>query len=83
MMNKYFLLLVIASAPAFAWDSDNEKQGYKSRFGSEYEYDLSKPTDQIRYEVDVGAQMRDEMDVDPRREIEQDMGQYGGGKINR
>jgi hypothetical protein len=54
---------------------------YKSIVGNEYEYDLSKPSDQIKYEVDVGAQMRDEMDIDPRREIEQDMGQHGGGKI--
>lgn len=56
---------------------------YKSSMGNEYEYDLSKPSDQMRYETDLGAQMRDEVDIDPRRDIERDLGEYGGGKVKR
>jgi hypothetical protein len=81
-MKLALLLLVVFSLNAQARDYDN-KSNYKSKFGNEYEYDLSRPADQIRYENDIRAQMRDELDVDPRREIERDLGQYGGGKVKK
>ena len=82
---KYLLIvLTFLSANAFAWESDSDKkETYKSRYGNEYEYDLSKPVDQIKYEVDERAKMRDSLDVDPMREIERDLGEYGGGKVNK
>jgi hypothetical protein len=81
-MKLALLLLVLLSLNAQARDEDN-KRNYKSRFGNEYQYDLSRPADQIRYETDVRAQMRDELDVDPRRDLERDIGQYGGGKVKK
>jgi hypothetical protein len=88
-MKKLFLFLMIFSSHSFAWDNPdidkkyNREGKYESRFGNEYEYDLSKPSDQIKYETDTRAQMRDELDIDPRREIERDLGQHGGGKLNK
>jgi hypothetical protein len=88
-MNKYLLLLAVISFPALAWDDpdiekrSNRSSNYESRFGNEYQYDLSRPSDQLRYETDVRAQMRDELDTDPRRELERDLGQHGGGKVKR
>jgi hypothetical protein len=52
---------------------------YKSYTGKEYQYDLSRPQDQLRYDLDLGAQMRDELNVDPRIELDRGLGQYGGG----
>jgi hypothetical protein len=59
--------------------SQDDNQGYKGSFGNQYQYDLSRPSDQIRYESDYGAQLRDEMSISPTRDLERDMGQYGGG----
>jgi hypothetical protein len=80
------LTAALLSLPAIAWDSNdaydrsgNSNYMYKGSSGTQYQYDLSRPSDQIRYEVDVRAQMRDELSVDPRRELDQGLGQYGGG----
>lgn len=81
------LLVAIIALPAMAWDYDNDpydRSGnpnyrYQGSSGTQYQYDLSKPSDQLRYELDLGAQMRDELSVDPRRELDQGLGQYGGG----
>lgn len=51
--------------------------GYRSSFGSTYQYDLSMPMDQLQYSVDMGAQLKDS--IDPRVELDRSMGQYGGG----
>ncbi|HYN54368.1 MAG TPA: hypothetical protein VES38_06660 [Methylotenera sp.] len=82
-MKFTLLALLLLSLNVAAREYNAEEGKYKSRFGNEYEYDLSKPSDQIRYETDTRAQMRDELDVDPRREIERDLGQHGGGKVKR
>jgi hypothetical protein len=39
--------------------------------GTIYKYDLSDPSQQLRYEVDPMAQMKDSVSIDPRREIDQ------------
>lgn len=59
---------------------------YESKSGLKYEYDLSRPTDQIRYSTDLKAQIRDEnegMRIDPRRDMQKEKdafwGQQGGG----
>lgn len=54
---------------------------YRGTSGLGYQYDLSKPSDQLRYETDVNAQTRDYLDSSPRREIDQSMGQRGGGVL--
>lgn len=51
--------------------------GYRSSFGSAYQYDLTRPMDQLQYSVDMGAQLKDS--IDPRVELDRSMGQYGGG----
>ena len=74
-------LILTLSVPAFAWNDfdDDSRDGYTSSFGNRYEYDLSNPSDRISYDVDVSAQMRDRLDVNPTRDLERGMGQYGGG----
>jgi hypothetical protein len=39
-----------------------------------YQYDLSNPSDQLRYSVDPGAQLRDSINVEPRVEIDRSFG---------
>lgn len=55
---------------------------YESSSGLQYEYDLNKPGDAMRYEIDIGAQMRDER-ITPsqqlRRERDSWRGEMGGG----
>jgi putative salt-induced outer membrane protein YdiY len=91
-MRTALIALLLVSASTVAQDidvsvddsstsiySDSSNRGYESSTGNRYEYDLSNPGDRVRYDVDVGAQMRDEMSVSPTREIDRDLGQYGGG----
>lgn len=58
-------------------------QGYQGSSGARYQYDLSKPTDQLRYEIDPGAQLRDQISVDPGRDLDRSIGQHGGGYLGR
>jgi hypothetical protein len=85
-MRYIFVFMVVISTNALAWDnSDIEKpynrndSNYKSSMGNEYQYDLSRPVDRIRYETDYEAQRRDSLDVRPSRQIDRDLGQTGGG----
>ncbi len=86
MMKKILLVIMalLIAFPAIAWDDDEEKEKernkkypYKSSSGQRYKYDLNKPGDKIRYEVDPGAQVKDS--INPRVELDRDLGQYGGG----
>lgn len=45
----------------------------------QYRYDLSNPSDRLRYQVDPSAQLMDSINVDPRVELDRGMGQYGAG----
>lgn len=91
-MKKMMLLVFIAffvTSPVIAWDNNYEtsrqeqerqrtkKYPYKSTSGTRYKYDLSNPSDRIRYEVDPAAQIRH--NINPRVKIDRDLGQYGGG----
>lgn len=58
---------------------ESQNYPYRGSSGTQYQYDLSKPSDQVRYGVDPAAQLRDGISVDPRREIDQSIGQQGGG----
>lgn len=58
---------------------NNAEQRYISPSGVHYKYDLSNPADRLRYENDPDAQFRDS--VDPRVQMDHDMGYYGGGSL--
>lgn len=91
-MKKIILLVImalLATSRAVAWDNNyetsrqkqekerNKKYPYESTTGTRYKYDLSKPSDRIKYEVDPAAQVRDS--VNPRVGIDRSLGQHGGG----
>lgn len=61
--------------------TSNASRSYESIFGRKYQYDLSKPIDRLRYSIDPSAKIRDDIDVSPYKNIEQDMGQFGGGVL--
>jgi len=58
-------------------DEEDDEYKYRSMSGTKYKYDLSNPSDRIRYEVDPASQIRDS--VNSRVKIDRSMGQYGGG----
>ena len=62
--------------------NSNKPSGYRSSFGNTYEYDLSNPSDRVRYGADPAAKLRDRLDINPQRRIERNIGQYGGGALN-
>ena len=65
------------------YDSDsNNDSGYESNSGTKYQYDLNDPSDSIDYSTDLDAQRRDQMNSDPRRSLDKQSGQYGGGVYN-
>ena len=89
-MKRFFVFVLLACAPlttTFAWNNmqnlnngtEESKYQYRSNSGVQYQYDLSNPGDQIRYSVDPAAQMRDQISVDPRRSLDEGLGQFGGG----
>lgn len=55
--------------------------GYQGSSGTRYDYDLNNPVDRNRYNVDLDAQRRDQMDgrYDAGRNRDQLQGQFGGG----
>ena len=63
--------------------NSNKPSGYRSSFGNTYEYDLSNPSDRVRYRADPKARLRDRLNVNPQRRIERNIGQYGGGALNK
>ena len=40
---------------------------------------MSNPSDRLNYGVDLDAQMRDQLSVDPSRSLDRGLGQFGGG----
>lgn len=76
-----------ACAEGYGRMKELDDGSYLSAGGARYKYDLNRPTDQIRYETDVGAQLRDEMDSwtkSPSREVREELrGQRGGGVIRK
>lgn len=57
----------------------DDNSGYTGSSGTRYQYDLSKPVDRSSYSIDLDAQRRDQMNLDPGRSMDRGMGQYGGG----
>lgn len=87
-INSKFTALLLASVSTcvIAQDYGNDdsygsqqEQSYESSTGTQYEYDLSNPSDRVMYEVDPEAQLRDSIDVNPMRDVDQGLGEYGGG----
>mgnify|MGYP006976396917 CR=1 FL=1 len=60
----------------------NNNSGYNSSSGTRYQYDLSNPSDRLRYSTDLDAQRRDQMNLNPSRKLDQGIGQFGGGIDN-
>jgi len=50
---------------------------YNSTTGNSYQYDLSNPADQVLYNADPAAQLRDR--INPTVDIDSSLGQHGGG----
>ena len=57
---------------------------YESFSGNRYKYDLSNPGDRIDYQLDVGAQIDDKinMPINPGVEMDRNFNQYGGGLMD-
>lgn len=87
MKHIYIFLVLAFSSSAFALDYGNEENDqygnpnyrYEGMSGQRYQYDLSNPGDQLKYELDLDAQMRDEINPSPMIELDRGMGTYGGG----
>jgi hypothetical protein len=80
-MTRAFLLAgsFLAALTLTCAAQDYDPYSYRGSSGTTYQYDLSNPSDQLRYGVDPMAQMRDQMNVNPGVEIDRGLGQYGGG----
>jgi hypothetical protein len=72
-----FVGILLSGLPVQAVAQDDRY--YQGSSGMRYQYDLSSPMGQLNYSVDPMAQLRDQMNIDPRVQIDQGMGQYGGG----
>lgn len=88
-MKAIILFLAVSStAMAADYDAEYKRYGYESAAGAKYQYDLTKPADELRYQNDYAAQHRDSIEslrVNPVRELKEEIyGQTGrGGGIYR
>lgn len=55
----------------------DDQYKYRSFSDNEYKYDLTKPIDRIKYEIDPAAQVLDS--INPKVDIDRNQGQFGGG----
>ena len=55
--------------------------GYQGSSGTRYDYNLNNPVERDRYNIDLDAQRRDQMNgrYDAGRSLDQLQGQFGGG----
>lgn len=53
--------------------------GYGSSSGTRYQYDFNDPSYQRAYSLDLDAQRRDQMNLNPDRRLDRGLGQRGGG----
>ncbi|QNS15956.1 hypothetical protein ICJ55_04295 [Mannheimia bovis] len=47
---------------------ENGKWFYTDNIGNKYQYDLTDPSDQLSYKIDVDAQMRDQLSLNLTRD---------------
>ncbi|AQT43461.1 hypothetical protein BBC0178_020230 [Bartonella apihabitans] len=59
--------------------NDSSGSGYGGSSGTRYQYDLNNPSDQRSYSLDLDAQRRDQMNLNPNRGLDRGRGQRGGG----
>lgn len=57
----------------------NPNYRYRGQSGQTYQYDLNRPQDRTRYELDPGAQIKDSVTVNPKIDFDNAAGQRGGG----
>ena len=87
MKLSWVLILLLFSPSIFAWDYSNEPYDqnrepnyrYEGPSGQRYQYDFSDPTDQLKYGIDLDAQMRDDINPSPMIDMDRDMDNFGGG----
>ncbi len=62
--------------------NNSADMNYRGDSGVNYKYDLNRPVDKIRYDIDVNAKFRDDY-ASPytkmKVESDRDRGQFGGG----
>ncbi|MGV3059551.1 hypothetical protein ACEF11_08555 [[Pasteurella] aerogenes] len=46
---------------------ENGKRFYTDMVGNKYQYDLTDSNDQLSYKMDLDAQMRDQLSINPTR----------------
>lgn len=63
-------------------DNYGSNQGYQGSSGAKYQYDLNNPADRNRYNIDLDAQRRDTMKINPGS-LDELKGQNGGGFYGR
>jgi len=82
------VLLSLASVSAFSGEYNNKQQNnsnnqrdnsYQGYSGQKYQYDLNNQADNLRYQLDPNAQIRDELNANPKADIDRSLGQRGGG----
>ena len=77
-MKKIVLVGLLFSL--FGFEAFADGYNYQGHSGTKYKYDLSKPSDKVQYDIDVNAQMKDELNSwKPGVQLDRGMGQYGGG----
>ncbi len=59
--------------------TNGNTSNYQSNSGSNYQYDMSNPSDRNDYSLDLDAQSRDQLNTNPNRSMDRNSGQYGGG----
>jgi len=64
-------------------NNSNTSSGHISSFGNAYAYDLSNPSDQLRYKTDPAAQLRDRTSNQYIKELESILGEFGGGVFQK
>ena len=81
-MKRLILMVLFTTSSLVAYDygyNNNDDSNYEGSSGTKYQYDLSDHSDKLDYSIDLDAQMRDSLSVDPSRSLDQGLGQYGGG----
>ncbi len=88
-MKKIALILAISASlnlsalePIGIQFNNSADMNYRGSSGVNYKYDLNKPMDKIRYDIDVNAKFKDDY-ASPytkmKVESDRDRGQFGGG----
>lgn len=72
-------IAVAGGKRSLSTNDDKSQYRYEGASGKKYKYDLSKPDDRMNYKLDINSQINDRIDPDPRRNIDRDMNQHGGG----